>query len=97
MQLEAFYVFLSRVKKGSNLRILPIVPGGDLDHLLKFKRKASLRCWLGAYDEHGNFQEELFKKQIVMLSTDPDLGFDKKKADAKAVKLANKPVNWNVV
>lgn len=55
---HGFYVAISRVRHGSDLRIIPPAchgDDGDLDHLLQLKPWPELTAWLSAFDTEGNW------------------------------------------
>ena len=57
MRLSKLYVLISRVQAASGLRMLPGVPGGDWDRVLKkltlLLPDPDLLTWEGGYDENG--------------------------------------------
>ena len=58
--LEAFYVFISRIRRLDNLRVLhkPPASEGGLDHLAELKHPPELRVWEKGYDEHGDWSAQ---------------------------------------
>lgn len=50
LQLPALYTGITRVRKGSDLKILPVSPGHTLQHLIKLKLDQKLTCWLHGFD-----------------------------------------------
>jgi hypothetical protein len=61
MRLSKLYVLISRVQAASGLRMLPGVPGGDWDRVLKkltlLLPDPDLLTWEGGYDENGYWSD----------------------------------------
>ena len=61
MRLSKLYVLISRVQAASGLRMLPGVPGGDWDRVLKrltlLLPDPDLLTWENGYDENGYWSD----------------------------------------
>ena len=68
IDLEALYVFISRVRKLENLRVLskPSSADGGLDNLLQLRHAPEMRVWEAGYDEHGDWSIALAGAQAAV-------------------------------
>ena len=68
IDLEALYVFISRVRKLENLRVLskPSSADGGLDNLLQLRHAPEMRVWEAGYDEHGDWSIALARAQAAV-------------------------------
>ena len=63
IDLEALYVFISRVRKLENLRVLS--KDGGLENLLQLRHAPEMRVWDKGYDEHGDWSIALAGAQAA--------------------------------
>ena len=60
----SLYVLLSRVRKGCNLKIMPLHNPQSLDYLFSLKLPNYLLEWLAGFNTEGNWSAEESKRNI---------------------------------
>ncbi len=56
LSTQSLYVGLTRVKRNEDMRIFPLRPGQNLDHLLRLKVDPKIAEWRRQYDQRGKWQ-----------------------------------------
>lgn len=97
---NAFLVALSRVKKRSDLRILPIQSGKDILYLQKLKPDINLKIWLTGFDKDGNWNKRLcteYFKHMNEIKLHNDTINKKKKPKKIKLQYTNKSTVENTI
>lgn len=63
---EFAYVALTRVRRGSDVRVLP---SSALDHMLQLRADDDVQRWLGAFDDEGVWRRNLLQPSPASTST----------------------------